>query len=108
MGISFSTTDDRLEKIDGYIQKGAFPDRSSLINSSIDFYLDHLQSKYVQDFMYMIGLPFFLFLVMLGFTLYFQTVYFFVLTGMSGVYFMVFIFLFYNKYRGVKVVHNRK
>lgn len=81
---------------------------SSFINTSIDFYLRHLETKYMQDMMYMIGIPFFMFLVTTGLTLYFATMFFFVLTVLAGIYFIIFTYLFYYKYRGVKIAHNRK
>lgn len=75
---------------------------SLFINQSIDFYIIHLQTRHLQDFMYMIGLPFLVFLIMTGLTLYFATLFFYLLTSISGIYFTIFVFLFYNKYRGVK------
>ena len=80
---------------------------STFINTSIDYYMKHLETKFIQDMMYMIGLPFFIFLIMTGLTLYFVTIYFFVLTGISGIYFMIFAYLFYYKYKEVKISQKR-
>lgn len=100
--ITISTTDERVLKIDNYVKTNLCQDRSTFINQSVDFYFKHIRIGYLQDFMYFIGIPMFMFLIMTGLTLYFANVYFFVINGLTGIYFMIFVYLFYNKYRGVK------
>ena len=98
--LSISTTEDRLIRLDDFVKKNKYSDRSSFINESIDFYIKHIQARHLTDFMYYIGLPFLMFLITVGLTLYFVTMYFFVITATSGIYCIIFIFLFHNKYRG--------
>ena len=100
--ISFSTTDERLQKIDSFVEKGFFADRSTLINRAIDFWFETRESKRILDFMYFVSIPFLFFVVTLGLTLFFGSLFFYVLSGISGIYLFIFFYLFYNKYRGVK------
>ena len=99
--ISFSSTDERLAKIDSFIETKHFPDRSTFINQSIDFMFRNLESKRTIDFMYFISIPFLFFLITLGITIYFGSLFFYVLFSISGIYLFIFFYLFYNRYRGV-------
>lgn len=100
--ISFSSTDERICKIDVFVEKGLFADRSTFINKAVDFWFETKESKRTLDFMYFVSIPFLFFLVTLGITLYFGSLFFYALFGISGVYLIIFFYLFYNKYRGVK------
>ena len=106
--VSFSTSDERIQTIDSFVKTGYSPDRSTFINTAIDFYLNHIRTKYLTDFMYFFGIPFFIFLVSVGITLYFSNMFFYVISSISGIYLIIFFYLFYNKYRGVKFGVDRK
>ena len=100
--VSFSTTDDRLQKIDTFIKNGMSPDRSTFINKSIDYMVKTYESQFIIDFMYFISIPLLFFLIVIGLTIYLASIFFYLLSGISGIYLVLFVFLFYNKYRGVK------
>lgn len=101
---TFSTTKERLVKIDGFVNENnnQFKDYSSVINASIDKFFDLIEINLTVDFMHSVGVGLFLFLICIGLVLFSPNIYFFILCGFSGVYLIVFIFLFYNKYVGVK------
>jgi len=100
--VSFSTSNDRIQKIDTFIKAGLSPDRSTFINQSIDFMIKTHESKRAIDFMYFISIPLLFFLITVGLTLYLASLFFYLLMGISGIYLVLFTFLFYNKYRGVR------
>jgi len=100
--VSFSTSDERLDKIDSFIKNGHTSDRSTFINQSIDFYFRSLESKKIIDFMYLISIPFLFFLTTIGITLFFASLFFYIVSTVSGIYLIIFFYLFYNRYRGVK------
>lgn len=98
--VSFSTTDERVSKIDSLVKTGMSPDRSTFINTSIDFYMRHIETKYLSDFIYYIGFPFLALVLCVGFTMIFLSWFFYLITIMIGAYLIILIFLFYKKYRG--------
>jgi hypothetical protein len=102
MAITFSSTSERIQKVDTLVQQGYYPDRSTFINTGIDFLLKTHNTNRVMDFLYFIFPGVFFFLGCIGATLFLRSLFFFVLTGISGLYLMVFIYLYYNKYKGVK------
>jgi len=102
MGISFSTTNERLQKIDAFVQNKMFPDRSTCINAGIDLLVKDIEIGRTVEIMYNISLPLFFFLVTIGLTLFLRSLFFYVISGIMGLYLMVFIFLFYKKYRGIR------
>jgi len=102
MAVSFNTTDDRLEKIDSLVERDVFSHRSAFLNAAIDLLLKDLHIKRVISFLYFVTIPVFLFLLCVGFTLYFQDWFFYLLTIVSGVYVIVFSYFYYDKYREVK------
>lgn len=106
--LSVSSTDDRVQKIDTFVKTGMSPDRSTFINTSIDFMIKTQESKRIVDFMYFVSVPILFFLITVGLTLYLASMFFYLLTGISGIYLVLFTFLFYDKYRGVKFGNNRK
>lgn len=108
MGISISITDDRIKKIDSFVEADIYRDRSAFITQSVDLMIKTLESKRTIDFMYFIGMPLFFFLVCVGLTLYLASLFFYLLTGISGIYLVLFVFVFHNKYRGVKYGNNSK
>jgi len=101
-GFSLSTTTERLEKIDLYITKTKHDDRASFINASIDKFIELFENNMLIDFMYYIGVSLFLFLICGGITIWMPNVYFLLVTCFAGFYLIIFLFLFYNKYRGIK------
>ena len=100
--VSFSTTDERMNKIDSLVEHGVFADRSTGINQAIDFFFKTNEIRRTVDFMYFVSIPFLFFLITLGITLYFGNLFFYVLFAVSGMYLFIFFYLFYNKYRGVR------
>ena len=104
---SFVITEQRHEKVKKIHDKNKSDSMADIINTAIDFYLNHLETKYLMDMMYFFGIPFFIFLTAVGITLYFSNMFFYVVSGVSGIYLVIFFYLFYNKYRGVKFGVNR-
>jgi len=101
-GFSLSTTVERMSRVDEFIGNSNYADRAAFINDAIDKFFESYNAKFVIDFMYFIGVPLFLFLISIGLTLYLVSLFFYILTGISGIYLMIFFFLFYNKYKGIK------
>lgn len=100
---TFSTTEERLNRISHYVDvTKKYSDMSSVINASIDKFLDVKKIEFVADFMYFIGIPLFIFIASFGLTFVFPYLVFFVVTVLTGSYLMIFIFLFYHRYRGIK------
>jgi len=99
---SFSTTDERLNLIDAFIDKHKYPDRSTVINTAIDELLKKYKSIIYVDFLYWICIPLFMVLVCIGLTLYTASIFFYSILVIAAIYLIVFIFLFYDKYKGVK------
>ena len=75
---------------------------SNFINHAIDIRIKTLETKYMSDFIYYLGLPTLAFLGMVFISLTFPTWFFSILTGVIGLYIIILFFLFYNKYRGKK------
>lgn len=97
---TFDITKERLEKIKLLIKN---PDTiSNFINGAIDIRIKTLETRYLMDFLYYLGLPTIAFLGMVGITLLFPTLFFYMLTVLLGAYIVILFFLFYNKYRGKK------
>jgi hypothetical protein len=100
--ISFNLDDERISKLDSLIKNGGFKDRTDCIVKSLDFMFKTLESKHLIDFMYFVSIPFLFFLVVIGLTLYLTSLFFYIMSAISGIYLIIFFYLFYNKYRGVK------
>ena len=103
--VNFSSTEERINSINIFIQKGLYPDRSTFINTAIDFLIKTHKNNIFVDFLHYVFPGVFFFLGCIGATLYLRSLFFYVLTGISGLYLMVFIYLFYDKYKGVKIRH---
>jgi len=99
---TFSTTSEKLDKIRILIKKKSYPDLSTCINTAIDKLLEVHQMSLFMDFMYWICFPLFLFLISVGVCLFYPNIFFFIISAMTGFYLMIFIILFYKKYKGVK------
>ena len=97
---TFSTTKQRLEKIDSFIDGKRFKDKTDFINNSIDNQIKSLSTKYLFEFIYLIGFPFLVFLVSAGLALFFVSIIFYVVMGFSGLLLVISFFLFYNQYKG--------
>jgi len=102
---SISTTEQLIDNIDILIEKGCYKDFSSFMNIAADLLIKTHKNNIVVDFLHYIFSGVFFFLGCVGATFYLRSLFFYVLTGISGVYLMVFIFLFYDKYKGVKIRH---
>ncbi len=100
--VNFSSTTERIDRIDNLVSNGFYPNRSTFINTSIDFLLRTHDINRIVDFLYFVAPGVFFFLGCVGLTLFLRSVFFFVLTGISAIYLMVFFYLYYNKYKGVK------
>jgi len=100
--VSFTTTKSRIEKMDGYIKNKNAPHRSAFINNAIDSYFRQIETHGLFDFMYFIGLPFFIFLISIGTTIIVNSLFFYLVSALFGFYLMIFGFLYYAKYKGVK------
>jgi hypothetical protein len=100
--VNFSSSVERITKIDNLVKKGFYPDRSTFINKSIDLHFKELETKKYLDFMYFVSIPFGLFLGCLGLTFTLKSLFWYILSSIFGVYLVVFLFLFISKYREVK------
>lgn len=100
--VNFSSTEERIDKISFFIDKGFYPDRSTFINTGIDLLIKTHETQRIVDFLHFVFPGVFFFVGCIGATVYLRSLFFFVLTGISGLYLMVFIYLFYDKYKGVK------
>ena len=103
--VNFSSTEERINSINYYIEMGFYPDRSTFINKAIDLLIKTHKNNIVVDFLYYVFPGVFFFFGCVGATLYLNSLFFYILTGISSVYLMVFVYLFYDKYKGVKVKH---
>ena len=96
---TFSTTSERLEKIE---RLNGFPSKSDFINRALDFYINHLETKFLSDLLYYIGFPFVALLGFVGLSMFFLNWFFYVCTIIVGMYIIILGFLFFNKYKKVK------
>jgi len=99
---SLATTTERMNKVESFVGNNNYTDKAAVINAAMDKFFELYDSKYVIDFMYFIGVPLFLFLVSVGLTLYLASLFFYIIAGIAGIYLMIFFFLFYNRYKGIK------
>lgn len=91
---------ERLTKIKKHVTN---PDTvTNFITRSIDHEITNLETRHLSDFIYYIGFPTLAFLGMVSVTLMFPSLFFYILTGVIGVYIIILFFLFYNKYKKVK------
>lgn len=99
---TFSTTDERLNKTRNLVSndKNRYPDVSFVINLSLDQFFKNMNTNKIIDLMYFVSIPLLFFLVCIGITLFTASLFFYILTGLSGIYLMIFGFLWFNKYRG--------
>jgi len=93
---NFSTTSERLEKIE---RLNGFPSKSDFINRALDFYIEHLETRYLIDFMYYIGFPFLALLGFVGLSMFFANWFFYICTIIVGIYIIILAFLFGHKYK---------
>jgi len=128
--VSFSTTDEKVNRMNILVKNDRYPDRSTLLNSlidreyetlekiklfvknpdttfnfvnrAIDREIKTLKTRYLSDFIYYLGLPTLAFLGMVYVSLTYPTFFFFIIMAVLGFYIIVLFFLFYNKYRGGK------
>jgi len=97
---SFSTTTERLNKIENIIKN---PETmSSFINRAIDHEIHNIETKYLSDFIYYLGLPTLAFLSMVFICLYFALLFLYIITVVLGIYIIVLFYLFYNKHHKEK------
>ena len=100
---TFSTTKDRLEKINILVDANHFNNTSNFINKAIDFYIRDFENKKIMLFWYYICIPLFFFLICIGITLFTANMFFYILTGLGGINLMIFIFLFFDRYKETRV-----
>ena len=74
---------EKLEKIKRLSKKRAITN-NDFVNQAIDFYLNHLETKFLSEFMYYIGFPTIAFIGLVGVTLFFATIFFYILTAVTG------------------------
>ena len=94
---TFNITTERYIKVKEYCNN-----ISQFINESIDINLKQKETKHLSDFIYYIGFPLLCFVGCVGITIYLSDIFFYIVTSVVGIYFIILIFLFYNKYRGIK------
>jgi len=92
-----------MAQVEDFLQKNEnFENAAAVINLAIDKFFELCKTNPFMDFMYFTWIGMFPFLVALGLTLYLPSFYFYIVTVVTGVYLVVFTFLFYNKYKGIK------
>jgi len=96
---TFSTTSERLEKIKKH---NHFNSISDFINVSLDFYVEHIETRFITDWFYYILLPFLGFLAFVGMSILFLNLFFYICTIIIGGYICILGFLFARKYKKVK------
>lgn len=99
--ISFSTTDKRVKRISDYVDDKHYVDTSGFINAAIDKLFELHEMNVTIDFLNFIAFPLFLFIITVGMVLIIPNLFFYILNGLSGIYLIVFVYLFFYKYRGV-------
>lgn len=72
---------------------------SSFFNGAVRFQLNQYRTQRQTEFMWYIALPFLGFIGCIGATLFFESIFFFILMAVSGIYLIVFITIYINKYR---------
>ena len=102
---TISTTEDILNNINFYVKKGFYKDVSTFFNMGATLLIKTHKNNNIVDFLHYVFPGVFFFLGCVGTTLYLGSLFFYILTGISGMYLMVFVYLFYDKYKGVKVKH---
>jgi len=101
VSVTFRTSDEKLEKIDTFIKKNKhIKDRSDIINKSLDFFIQHIETKFLSDFIYYIGLPSLAFIGSIFLTFYLTDIIFYIIAAIIGVYLVILVYLFRYKYRG--------
>lgn len=101
---TFTIGSERLEKVKRLTKKGPIND---FINSALDFYITHLETKFMSELMYYVAFPFLAFFGCLILTIILEHILFYILSGIMGVYLIILIYLFYSKYGKVKHGNNR-
>jgi len=99
--VSISMSDERLKKIDNYVKDGRYPDRSSLISNAVDYLFLHYETNAIIELMYWVAIPLFLFMFCIAMAYFFVSYILFGIAGISGIYLMIFVYMFYKKYKGV-------
>jgi len=96
---SLSTTVKRLQEIE---RINPYNCKSDFINKAVDIHIKSLKTRYLSDLFYYIALPFLSFMGFIGITLYLADMFFTILTCIVGIYLIILVFLFYDKYKKVK------
>jgi len=96
---SISTTNERLNEIE---RINPYNCKSDFINKAIDVHIKTLKTRYLSDVLYYIGIPLLALIGLFGLSLYFKEMFFVLLTAIVGIYLVVLVVLFYDKYRGGK------
>jgi len=99
------TTVEVIEEVKNIVKNNKnYPTIASYINKAIYFYNKRNQEQKSIEFMYFICIPLGLFLGCIGLSLHLASLFFYIISVIFGIYLMVFVYLFYNKYfRGNKV-----
>lgn len=71
---------------------------SNYFNDAVKYKKNEYKNRKKTEFMYYIGLPFLGVIGSIAATLYFLSLFFYILTSIISIYLMVFIFLYYDKY----------
>ena len=95
---TISTTTELIEEIKKHTDNNI----SSFFNKAACFQLNQYKLQRQTEFMWYIALPFLGFIGCIGATLYFESIFFFILMSVSGIYLIIFITIFINKYRRKK------
>jgi len=100
--VSVSLSEDRLKKIDKYVESGKYPDRSSFITNACDYLFLHHETNFIIELMYWVAIPLFLFMFSTTMAYFFVSYILFGIAGISGIYLMIFVYMFFKKYRGIR------
>ena len=103
--LSFRPNKENIKEIDKFIERGIYPSKGAAINTALTLLIKTHNTNRIIDFLQFVFPGVIFFLGCIGATLFLRSLFFFVLSGISGLYLMVFIYLFYDKYKGVKNKH---
>jgi len=101
--ITITIDDELLKNIKKQIKNSHTSNVSNFFNEAARFKLNQYKNQYQTEFMWYIALPFLGFIGCLYATIYLASMFFFIITGVVGLYLIIFITLFLKKYRGKKI-----
>ena len=100
--INFYTTDEIRGKINDLVKDNIFSTQSACINAALNLFFKDRETQRTVDFLQYITLPLFFLIVTIGLSLYIVNIFFYILACLAGIYMMIFIYMYYSKYKSLK------